>query len=93
MNRPLSFLNLILALFLAIPVQAQETAGPTAQTRVSASRTEGAPLLSASRRARHKIVDSRGEVLLYTDRFDPNVITDDMPEMLKDYLRVFHSKA
>ena len=93
MNRPLSFLNLILALFLAIPVQAQETAGPTAQTRVSASRTEGAPLLPASRRARHKIVDSRGEVLLYTDSFDPNVITDDMPEVLKDYLRACHALA
>ena len=43
----------------------------------------------ASRRARHKLVDHHGEVLLYTDRFDPNVITDDMPEVLKDYIRTY----
>lgn len=42
--------------------------------------------------AKHKMVNKKGEILVYADKFNPNVVTDDMPDALKDFLRMFREK-
>lgn len=44
---------------------------------------------SPSMRSRHRLLNKQGEVLIYSDRFDPNHITPDMPLGLQEMLRSY----
>lgn len=49
--------------------------------------------MASSKRAKHRLLSKNGEVLMYSDEFDPNQIKDEMPLALQEIIRAYKSKA
>lgn len=48
---------------------------------------------SSAERSRYKLKNQKGEILVYSDQFNPNVITDHMPEALCEMLRQYRIQS
>lgn len=67
----------------------------SAQLNNAAQITNSAQIKNAapSKRARHKVVNRQGEILIYADNFDPNIVTERMPLALQEMLRDIKLKS
>ncbi len=54
---------------------------------------DNAKAFAPSKRAKHRLLSKSGDVLVYSDNFDPNQPTDDMPLALKEMLRAYQMQV